>query len=151
MEPPSDNISRSRQQRRNLRRSRVLLGGKLVFGQSEYTADCVIRDLTLTGARVRLSAAVMVHDPIWLINFNTGRAHKATIAWRSPREFGLTFEQSIELDLFDSGPLNHLRRIWLDSGGGRGGQRQHSAPSTVVEFADGKAISQANAPSVDLT
>jgi len=127
----------------------VLLGGKLVFGQSEYTADCVIRDLTLTGARVRLSAAVMVHDPIWLINFSTGRAHNATVAWRSARGFGLIFDQSIELALLDSSPLIHLKRIWLDSVGGRIGPLR-ALPAAVAQQVGGiNAIPLANANSLD--
>jgi hypothetical protein len=137
MDSPTDDISRSPRQRRGVRRPRVLLGGKLVFGRSEYTADCTIRDLTETGARVRLSSAVMVHDPIWLLNFSTGIAYKARVAWRSPREFGLTFDQSTDLALVVSGPLVRLRRIWLDSMGAGAGLRRRPLLVAAIHPTDG--------------
>ena len=39
---------------RSVRRQRVLLGGKLVFGVAEFNVDCTIRDLSDAGARVKL-------------------------------------------------------------------------------------------------
>jgi len=100
--------------RRGSDRRRVLLAGRLVYGLTDFTADCMIRDLTETGARVRLRTDVLVHEPVWLIERIAGIAHGATIVWRRPPELGLHFEQSIDLNQPIAGPLRHLRRLWLD-------------------------------------
>jgi hypothetical protein len=105
-------------QRRSAPRSRVLLSGKLVFGASEFTTHCAVRDLTPAGARVRLSEGVIVCDPIWLIHIGAGVAYGATIVWRSAQDLGLAFGPEIDLKPPVDAPYRRLRRIWLDSPGG---------------------------------
>jgi hypothetical protein len=96
----------------------VLLGGKLVYGQSDFSVDCTIRDLTETGARVRLGASILIDDRVWLINLRAGLAFWSTVAWRSPPDLGLQFLEQIDLKEPISGPNHHLRRLWIDSGRG---------------------------------
>jgi hypothetical protein len=103
--------------RRGASRRRVLLGGKLVYGEGDFSTDCTIRDLTETGARVLLQSDIPVHDPVWLINLRTGLAYRAIAAWRKPREFGLRFQETLDLKAPVSGPRHHLRRLWLDTTG----------------------------------
>jgi hypothetical protein len=102
-------------QRRKTPRSRVLLSGKLVFGAAEFTAACAVRDLTPEGARVRLSDAAIVCEPVWLINVGAGVAYSATIAWRTDQDLGLAFGSKIDLNAPVEAPFKRLRRIWLDS------------------------------------
>ena len=96
----------------------ALLSGKLVYGQSKYSEDVTIRDLTETGAKVRLRTDVVVHDPVWLIHSVAGIAYRSAVAWRKPPELGLRFEESLDLSKPISGDLHHLRRLWIDSNGG---------------------------------
>ena len=84
-------------ERRRNTRPRVLLGGKLVYGQSDFSVDCAIRDLTETGARVRLGASILIEDRVWLINLRAGVAYWSTVAWRSPPDLGLHFLKQIDL------------------------------------------------------
>ena len=109
-DPPSDD-------RRGAPRRRALLSGKLVYGAAEYSVDCTIRDLTETGARVRLATDVPVHDPVWLIHLNLGTAYRAAVAWRKPSELGLRFDGAVDLNGPVDAALHHVRRIWIDTTG----------------------------------
>ena len=101
---------------RSARRQRVLLGGKLVFHQGERSLDCLIRDLSPTGARVRLRADAMVggYNDVWLINIQGAAAYRIKVVWRKGAELGVEFTETHDL----SGPtppaIAHLRRLWLD-------------------------------------
>lgn len=103
--------------RRRARRPRVLLGGKLVFGNATQSADCTIRDLSETGARVRISADLPIGGEVWLINITGGVAWRAQTAWRRANELGLQFLEQADLKEPLTGPLGHLRRLWLDCAG----------------------------------
>jgi hypothetical protein len=105
-------------ERRNNVRQRVLLGGKLVYGASDFSVDCTIRDLNETGARVRLGANILVDDRVWLIHFRAAVAYWSIVAWRKPPELGLEFLEKVDLRQPLSGPRHILRRLWIDRGGG---------------------------------
>jgi hypothetical protein len=94
------------------------LGGKLVYGQANFSVDCTIRDLTENGARVRIGTSLVIDDRVWLIHLRAGIAHWSLVAWRNPPDFGLQFLEQIDLRKLSSGPNHHLRRLWIDSGGG---------------------------------
>ena len=116
MAPPSDQAPPP-SDRRRAPRPRKLLSGKLVYGQPGYSLDVTIRDLTDSGARVRLATDAAVHDPVWLIDNGAGVAHRAVVAWRKPQELGLRFDEAVDLRVPASGALHHLRRLWMDSTG----------------------------------
>ena len=106
--PPPPQIERTRRQR-------VLLGGKLVYGQFDFTADCTIRDLTEAGARIRIGAEVKVPDQMWLISVASGMAYRAVAAWRRGTELGLRFDESIDLKPSTSPAPLHIRQLWLET------------------------------------
>lgn len=105
-------------ERRRGRRPRVLLGGKLVHGCAHFSVDCAIRDLTSTGARVRAGANNFIENEFWLINLRAGIAYRSVVAWRRPPELGLRFSDEIDLKQPIAGEHHHLRRLWIDCGGG---------------------------------
>lgn len=104
-------------QRPRAHRPRVLLGGKLVFGNATQSADCTIRDLSDTGAKIRLGPDLPIGGEVWLIVLTTGLAWRASVAWRRGAEMGLRFLEQVDLKTPQTGPLGHLRRLWLDCGG----------------------------------
>jgi hypothetical protein len=106
-EAPSDD-------RRDAHRSRVLLGGKLLYGDMAYSLDCTIRDLSDSGARVRVAGDPHIGGPVWLINNRAGTAHRGSVLWRSSNELGLQFAEEIDLKQPITGALHHLRRLWLE-------------------------------------
>ncbi len=103
-------------EQRRARRPRVLLSGRLVFGDADMTADCAIRDLTETGARLKLSGPAALPARITLIEVGSGKAHECEVSWRRLPEIGVRFLTSRDL-ANDQGPeLKRLRRMWLDAG-----------------------------------
>lgn len=95
-------------------RGRVLLRGELVWGHGAFTADCVIRDLSSTGARVRLGAAQPVPSRVYLIDARAPVAYEALIAWKNMPDLGLKFvlEHSLQEDCPPA--LSYLRRLWIE-------------------------------------
>jgi hypothetical protein len=104
-------------ERRGTRRPRSLLGGKLVFANETQSADCTIRDLNDTGAKVRVAAELPIGGEIWLINITSGTAWRSELAWRRSKELGLRFLEQIDLKEPLTGSLGRLRRLWLDCAG----------------------------------
>lgn len=101
-------------ERRGAHRPRVLLGGTLVFGQMAYSANCTIRDLNDTGARVRIAGNPPIGGTVWLINNRAGTAHRGAVRWRDADELGLQFAEQVDLKQPITGPLHHLRTLWLE-------------------------------------
>ena len=112
--PPQRVERKPQKERRAAVRGRVLLGGKLVYGQGDRSADCVIRDLTELGARIRLASDIRIPDEVWLIILRSGIAHRAVVVWRSWLGIGLKFVDSVDLRIPIPEPLRHLHRLWLE-------------------------------------
>jgi two-component system cell cycle response regulator len=75
---------RSQQRRRALKDGRVLLAG------SRITYDCAIRDMSETGARIRLqSDSIILPEQFELVFVADGLAYPATRKWRRGNEYGV--------------------------------------------------------------
>jgi len=75
---------------RNYPRMRVLKGAKIVLGTSSVL-DCVVRDLTNGGARVKIPNAVDLPEE-FAVTFDGGRTCRpCRVAWRTLNETGLQF------------------------------------------------------------
>jgi hypothetical protein len=94
----------------------VLLGGKVVYDNGDLSYDCVIRDLTDDGARIKLEGDVPLPKKIYLIDYKKGVAHVAELAWSTPPSHGVKFTRSMDLrDETEKDPLlKHMRRLWLE-------------------------------------
>ncbi len=101
-------------EKRGAMRQRVLLSGKIVYGDLDLTMDCVIRDLSATGTRIRLSSPVILPSTVWLIELRSGTAFQCQIARRNVPDFGLNFIRTVKLHRNDDPELKMLRRIWTD-------------------------------------
>jgi hypothetical protein len=99
---------------RKASRRRVLLGGKLVFGVAEFSVDCAIRDLSPSGARVKLPVDLATDEQVWLIDIRGAAAYRAEVAWRKGSEVGLTFSERHDLRAPTPATMTHLRMLWLD-------------------------------------
>lgn len=108
--PPDDNTNR-----RGAQRQRALLGGKLVFGNGAYTPNCTIREISQTGARIKMPIADVHANDVYLIDIKKGVAYEAHVMWRTKSECGLRF--GAHYDLNDPPrELAYLRRIWIECG-----------------------------------
>jgi hypothetical protein len=103
--------------RRELR-ARTLLSGKIVYGaRGEFTQDCLIRDLSDGGARLKLSEAAQVPDRFQLILISAGEAREARVAWRDHPQVGVAFGTKRDLKDASDPSTSQLRRLWLEMAG----------------------------------
>lgn len=95
-------------------RQRVLFGGKIIYGDGAFSVDCVIRDLSASGAKITLGQRVSIPADVWFIDLHGGVAYGAQVAWRRTPYAGLRFLKRVELA---SAPkeLAYLVRLWKAS------------------------------------
>jgi hypothetical protein len=78
------------QERRNSTRSRVLKGAKIILGTSSVI-DCVVRNVTNSGARVQIANTVELPDDLGL-TFDGGYSiRQCRVVWRTMTETGVKF------------------------------------------------------------
>ena len=71
-------------------RMRALKGAKIILGETSVL-DCVVRDLTNGGARVKIPHPLGFPEEVAL-TFNDGRTSQpCRVAWRTLNESGLEF------------------------------------------------------------
>jgi len=102
--------------RRRGTRQRVLLAGKIVQGGGAFSMDCAIRDLSETGARLRLPAPAPVGEDFYLIEMRNGRVFHADVKWREGEELGVAFRHPDPVEDLASKERRMLHRLWLDAG-----------------------------------
>jgi len=78
------------QERRKLARSRVIKSAKLVVGTSSVV-DCVVRNLTNTGARLEVPNSAVLSENL-VLTFDGGRSMRSCrLVWRTVNETGVEF------------------------------------------------------------
>lgn len=87
---PEAPVSDAAAQRRQAMRQRTLIGAQVVFNDLMSTYNCTIRDLSETGARIKLNAPVQV-PPAFMLRFSDGRIRQCKIRRRNGLELGLEF------------------------------------------------------------
>jgi hypothetical protein len=96
-------------------RLRAFVGGKLVYGEElSLSTDCVLKDVSHTGARVRLSSPQALPDELYLIILKDGLSHHARVAWRDYPYMGLQFLDTMDLTGEVPSAIYPLKRLWLD-------------------------------------
>jgi len=98
--------------RRGGPRARSLLTGKIIIGDGRESHDCVVRNLSAKGARVRIAGAVNLPGAVGLLVVKEALLFDAAIAWRRGDQIGLTF--SGQHDLRDDVDPAHrgARALW---------------------------------------
>lgn len=71
-------------------RSRVLKGARLIVG-SASTIDCVVRNVTNSGARIQIANTVELPDSLSLTFDGGFTVRPCRVAWRSATETGVQF------------------------------------------------------------
>jgi PilZ domain len=80
-------------EQRQAPRLRALIGARIVFNNGQATLDCLIRDVSETGAKLILSAPVPLPDRFELIIPQKGITRRVRVAWRRATEIGVRFEE----------------------------------------------------------
>ncbi len=89
--------------------------GKVLCGA--FAWDCVIRDMSTTGARIQMLSSASPPESVQLIDLVAGFAHDVKVVWQKDREFGLKIQRSHDLRGLATSSLQTAKRIWAASQG----------------------------------
>ena len=95
---------------RHIRRQRSLLTGVGAYLDGTGTFDCVIRDLSDTGGRIRFSTGLAIPTAFHLVNVRDRVAYEAKVAWRKSGEAGLKWVQVVPLTGDINTRMAHLQK-----------------------------------------
>nr|WP_147048309.1 PilZ domain-containing protein [Methylobacterium gnaphalii] len=84
----------SMEQRQNVR-MRTFLRGRIVYNGGASSMDCLIRDLSPTGARLELSETSPLPEVFDLYIQNKDQTFRSTMRWRRDNGVGVTFDDAI--------------------------------------------------------
>jgi len=82
-------------ERRLLSRHKSFLQGRVYFNNRRSCFDCLVRDYTDHGARLKFSENATVPDAMELFIPNREEMHRARVIWRSGKELGVSFGEDI--------------------------------------------------------
>ena len=100
-------------QRRHLSRQRCLLACRIVFGPQALTLDAMIRDVSDTGARIRLPTLLPLPKSLQVI-LRDGVCQEAETVWQRGQELGVRFLGPIDLQDPTDASVSLLRRLWAE-------------------------------------
>ena len=106
--PPA--VAKDPNDRRRVRRRRVLKEGKVIFGKGHSVVDCVIDNESQTGAHVRISSSHGVPQDFYLCEATRGVIHKVEVAWRTTVGLGLKIQGPIDDTTTREALLRRFRR-----------------------------------------
>jgi hypothetical protein len=78
-------------ERRAVPRQKSFLQGRIYFNHRRSSIDCLIRDYSEHGARLKFSEAANIPEAIELYIPNKEETHRARVEWRSGNEMGVSF------------------------------------------------------------
>lgn len=81
-------------ERRLSSRHKSFLQGRIYFNNRRSTIDCLIRDYSEAGARLKFSETVNVPEAMELYIPNREQVHRARVEWRSGDEMGVSFDDN---------------------------------------------------------
>jgi hypothetical protein len=79
-------------EKRSAPRLRSFLKGKAIFNNRQSTLDCLVRDISATGARLEVSNAVLLPEVFDLHVPQKDTTYRVRISWRAEGEIGVEFE-----------------------------------------------------------
>ena len=99
-------------ERRPSVRRRALLGGIIICDEGHQSFSCIIRDVTVGGARVTIPNR-LIAGRVYLINIREECAYEANVVWARTTEAGLSFLNLIDLNKSEETNPPYVRRLWL--------------------------------------
>jgi hypothetical protein len=87
-------VERRTAERRRTARQKSFLRGMIYFNNRRSAVDCLIRDISVHGARVIFSDAVQTPDVLDLYIPQKEQTLRSHVIWRNGTEVGLAFEQT---------------------------------------------------------
>ncbi|KZK78503.1 hypothetical protein PsW64_04142 [Pseudovibrio sp. W64] len=78
-------------ERRRVRRRRTLKEGRIVFASQSMVFDCVIRDLSDFGARLKMETTIDIPDEFTLYLVHLRQRVQTEVRWRTADTLGVEF------------------------------------------------------------
>jgi hypothetical protein len=101
--------------RRGAARKRVLLGGKIVYGDGAFSHECAIRDMSASGARLGIPGATVLPKEFYVLDLKRGTAFEAEVLWRNATQTGVVFRAAYDLAHIADPRLQFLRKLYVAS------------------------------------
>jgi hypothetical protein len=79
-------------ERRRIARQKSFLQGRVYFNNRRTSIDCLIRDFSELGARLKFSGAVATPEVVELHVPNKDETYRARVQWRNGDEMGVSFD-----------------------------------------------------------
>jgi hypothetical protein len=89
-------MSATSDERRTLLRKRSFLQGRLYFNNRRSSLDCLVRDISSHGAKLKVSDSIAIPEIVELYIPNKDETYRAKVQWRTGFEIGVTFENDQE-------------------------------------------------------
>ncbi len=83
-------------------RQKSFLRGLVYFENCPSALDCLIRDISQTGARLKFSSPPMGTDILTLTIPVKNQSHRATVQWRAHDEIGIAFTDAARTETASS-------------------------------------------------
>jgi hypothetical protein len=107
-------MSATSDERRTLLRKRSFLQGRLYFNNRRSSLDCLVRDISDQGAKLKVSDSIAIPEFVELHIPNKDETYRAKVQWRTGFEIGVTFENEHEAApsiVPNAGPADLLERV----------------------------------------
>jgi hypothetical protein len=79
-------------ERRSASRQKSFLQGRIFFNNRRTSVDCLIRDFSERGARLKFSSMIATPDVVELYVPNKDESYRAKVQWRNADEIGVGFD-----------------------------------------------------------
>lgn len=103
----------SQANKRSAQREKTLLPAVVASLDGRSSFDCLIKDLSKTGARLAIRDSVSLPDLFFVINARERQAYQAKLVWRSKGVAGVHFQSSVYLNAAINPSLRFLNRLWV--------------------------------------
>jgi len=94
--------------RRRERRGRTYLGGQVAFNNRWCTIDCLVRNMSQSGAKIEFPHPVLLPSEFDLIITQKGNSRPVRIVWRQATALGISF---VDTDFCKVVPIELARQI----------------------------------------
>ena len=83
-------------ERRFISRKRSLLQGRVFYNNRRSSVDCLIRDISDTGAKLKFSESIAVPEVMELYIPHKEEIRRARVQWRAGGEIGVGFVDEVQ-------------------------------------------------------
>jgi hypothetical protein len=106
-------MSDTSDERRALLRKRSFLQGRLYFNNRRSSLDCLVRDISNQGAKLKVSDSIAIPEIVELYIPNKDETYRAKVQWRTGFEIGVTFDSDQEAPSIvpGAGPADLQERV----------------------------------------